>query len=320
MLNASGAVLDRARALALAVAMAVAVAACSGDVQQDSDRLTVVATTTILGDVVTNVAGGDAEVVVLAPLGVDPHDFRASASQVAIVSSADLVVANGLFLEEGLEDVLDAASEDGANVFEIGPSLDPLPFHLEGGDGAVLDPEDHGSDDPHVWFDPLRMAEAARLIAAELEDVDPGRGWIDRADAYAQELVDADATITAALASIPRAQRLLVTNHDSLGYFAERYDFEIVGTVIPSGSTLADPSSEELSELIEIITEQKVTAIFGETTQPGDLARAVASEIGTDIQVVSLYTGSLGEPGSGAETLIGMLVANAQLIAASLSS
>jgi zinc/manganese transport system substrate-binding protein len=108
--------------------------------------------------------------------------------------------------------------------------------------------------------------------------------------------------------------RLLVTNHDALGYFADRYDFEIVGVVIPGGSTLADPSSAELAALVETLLETDVPAIFAETSSPAQLAETVAAEAGNDVEVVELHTGSLGEPGSGADTLIGMLRTNATRI------
>ena len=322
------------RGLALLAVVALGLAACGSEQDTGDDGLVIVATTTILGDVVTNVVGADAEVVVLMPIGADPHDFQASSAQVATINGSDLVVANGLLLEEGLADVLDAAAADGVRVLEVGEQLDPIPFgldehddehgeseHEEGEheeDGHVESEHDHGSDDPHVWFDPLRMGEAARQIAAELTLVDPETDWMARADAYTTELADLDEEIIAALTGIPTDRRRLVTNHGSLGYFAARYDFEVIGTVIPTGSTLADPSSEELSQLIAVMESEQMSVIFAETTLPSELADAVAAELGDQVEVVSLYTGSLDEPGSGAETLIGMLRTNANRIAAAL--
>jgi zinc/manganese transport system substrate-binding protein len=293
--------------LTVGLALIVLLGACSDDGVPEG--LTVVATTTILGDVVANVVGGDAEVVVLAPLGADPHDFQPSSAQVATINEADLVVANGLSLEEGLEDILDGAASDGANVIELAPQLDPLPF----GSG-----DDSDSQDPHVWLDPVRMGDAARLIASKLTAIDGSVDWNARADAYAAELAALDGEIEAMLAAIPEGGRLLVTNHDSLGYFAARYEFNVIGTVIPGGTTLADPSSEALAELVSVMETAGVTAIFAETTLPAVLAEAVAAELGSDVEVVSLYTGSLGEAGSGAETLIDMLRTNAERIAEGL--
>jgi zinc/manganese transport system substrate-binding protein len=308
--------MKRRAQLVLFLSVMVIATGCGGDSRGDRET-TVVATTTILGDVVSKVVGDDASVIVLTPIGADPHDFQPSAAQVAAINEADLVVANGLLLEEGMDDVLDAAVGDGVAVLEIAPLLDPLPFgfavdHDEEGDHG------EGSWDPHVWFDPVRMADAARQIAAALASINPEMDWEARAESYAVQLLAADEEVATTLSGIAPNHRLLVTNHDSLGYFADRYGFEVVGVVIPGGSTLADPSSAELAELIEEMKDTGVTAIFGETTQPGALAEAVAAELGSTVQVVSLYTGSLGEPGSGAESLIGMLTTNADRIADAL--
>lgn len=317
------------RMAGIALALALVIAACGSPTDDAAEAdLTVVATTTVLGDVVSNIVDEDASVVVLIPVGTDPHDFRASSSQVASINGADLVVANGLSLEEGLEDVLDAAEGDGVTVLRIGPLVDPLPFSMADDDHGDDHPdeqlaheersEEHGSEDPHVWLDPLRMAEAAGLIAEQLAAVAPDVDWAARAEAYADELEALDLAIQATLSTVPAEARRLVTNHDSLGYFADRYSFEVVGTVVPSGTTLGDPSSEELAALIDVMRTEGVRAIFAETIQPTALADAVASELGESVLVVELYTGSLGESGSEAETLIGMLEANARLIADAL--
>jgi len=318
------------KSMAAVLSLALLMAACGESDSESSETMTVVATTTILGDIVANVVGDQADVVVLMPIGADPHDFQASSAQVADINRADLVVANGLLLEEGLEDVLAAAAGDGVRILEVGSLLDPIPFeglghadHEEEGEHA--DHEEHdghmhegGSDDPHIWLDPIRMAEAARFIADELAEVDPDGDWTNRGEAYAEELTVLDEEIAAMLASVDNRQ--LVTNHAALGYFADRYGFEVVGVVIPGGSTLGDPSSEELSSLVAVMEREGVSVIFGETTQPATLAEAIAAELGEDVSVVSLYTGSLDEPGTEASTLIGMLRTNAARIAAALDS
>lgn len=302
--------------IALVVA-ALGATACVGDASSGEADLKIVVTTTILGDVVQNLVGEDASVEVLIPVGADSHDFRPSSAQIAQVSEADLVVANGLALEEGLLDVLGSAEADGVEVLEVAPLLDPLPFDRP--DGLEEEPgEDQHSEDPHVWLDPLRMAEAARLIAARLAEISSATDWVSRAEGYAAELAATDDEIMEILSAIPRSRRRLVTSHDSMGYFAARYDFEIVGVIIPGGSTLGDPSSGELAALIDVMKRENIDVIFGETTQPSALAEAVADELGVDIEIVSLYTGSLGEPGSGADTLTTMLITNAELIAEAL--
>ncbi len=295
--------MSKGRLLAVVAVVTLVTTAC-GDAGP-AGRLRVVATTTILGDVVANVVGDDADVEVLIPIGADPHDYRPSARQVAALAAADLVVANGLSLEKGLGDVLATAAADGANVLSVGDRLDPIP--LAG-----------GGFDPHVWLDPLRMAEASRLIASELEAIAGDGDWQERAAAFAAELEATDAEIVALLAEVPDERRLLVTNHDSLRYFALRYGFEVVGTVIPGGATLAAPSSAELAALVEVIDRNGVPAIFADTTDTATLAQAVAAGAGSPVEVVELYSGSLGPPGSGADTLIGMLEADARKIAQAL--
>jgi zinc/manganese transport system substrate-binding protein len=284
--------------------------ACSGSSESDNagDRLAVVATTSILGDVVSNIVGDDVAVQVLMPIGADPHDYQPSAQQVAAVAGADLVVANGLSLEESLNDVLQSAIGDGANILEIGPIVDPI--ERSGTDGEW---------DPHVWLDPLRGAEAVEVIGAELSHLDSEVDWELRARDYAAELRAVNASIEEILAAIPADDRVLVTNHDSLGYFAERYGFEVVGMVIAGGSSLAAPSAGDLAALVEVMIDREVPAIFTESTDSTVLAESVAAEAGGDIAVIEIYTGSLGEPGTGAETLLGLLVTNARRIASALS-
>ena len=285
---------------------AVGAPGCGDSAREDSDRLRVVVTHAILGDVVTNVIGVAADVETLMPRSVDPHAFEPSARQIAAVHDADLVVANGLGLEPSLADVLTDAAEDGVRVLEVAPALDPI--QLSG-----------GGPDPHVWTDPIRMATAAREIAAELDRVEPARAWRDRAARFAEELEGLDAEIRDALASIPPERRRLVTNHEVFGYFAARYDFEVIGVVIPGGSTLAEPSARDLASLADTIRDSGVSAIFGETTQGNELADALRREVGADVVVVELFTESLGDPGSVAGTYVGMMRENAKRIAAALT-
>ena len=266
----------------------------------------VLATTTILGDVAGRVVGDEGVVQTLLPIGADPHDFAASSRMAARIVSADLVVANGLGLEGGLAGVLDAAADDGARVLEVGPLLDPL-----------IGPG--GQPDPHVWMDPLRMGRAALLIADHLTDSHPGGAWRARAEAYASDLATTDATIRELLQGVRPQDRLLVTNHDSLGYFADRYGFRIVGVIIPGGSTIAEPSAARLSALVDAMNGGGVRAIFAESIDSTALAEAVAAEMGGRVAVVELLTGSLGPVGSEFDTLIGMLTTDAGLIATALA-
>lgn len=305
------------RAVVLALGLSLLVAACGGEPSTSDDRPLVVATTTILGDLARQVVGDSARVEVLMPIDADPHDFQPSSSQVALLADADLVVANGLGLEEGLEDAIESVAGDGVTVLWLAPALDPIPFadHDDEAEGHG----DHGDLDPHVWMDPVRMAEGARLLAAALEEAAPGEDWSTRAEAYAHDLLDADRQITEILAVVPDERRLLVTNHDSLGYFAARYGLEVLGTVIPGGSTTGEPSSRDLAALVALIEETGAPAIFSETTASQTVVDAIVAEVGTGVAVVDLYSGSLGPAGTEGDTLIGMLVENARRIAGALS-
>lgn len=325
--------------LGVVLAVLLILTGCGSAAGDSGDDLRVVATTSIWGDVVANIVGDDATVDVLIPTGADAHDFEPTSGQIASLQEADLVIANGLGLEETMEDTLQTAVADGANVFEVAPDLDPIAFSAEENDhedeeeredegedhedeGEHEDEDeshDHQGEDPHVWFDPLRLATAAELIAERLTEIDSSVDWQQRAADYAAQLIRADEEISQIVGEIDPQARKLVTNHEAMGYFAHRYEFEMIGVVIPGGSTLADPSSAELAALVEEIEHEDVNVIFAETTQPTRLAEAVAAEVERDVTVVELYTESLGEPGSEADTVIGMLLTDARLIAEALA-
>ena len=328
------------------VAAASLLAACSGESSSDASEestgpgsSTIVATTTILGSVAGDIvacADPAATVTTLMPVGADPHDFAPSSQQVAQIVQADLVIANGLGLEAGLDDALDNARSDGATVLEIAELVDPIPFGEHADDhsddhadeaateddhadeAATEDEHEHGSEDPHVWFDMTRMATAAELISAQLATTG-GTAYAECGTEVAERIRAAEAEVRATLESVSADRRILVTDHDALGYLADAYGYEIAGTVIPSGTTLAEPSSADLAELVSVIVAEDVPAIFANSAEPSTLAEAVAAETGRDVQVVSLYVGSLGEPGSGAEDYLSMMATDANLIATALT-
>ena len=344
-----GMTLHRA-ALALLSSSLLVVAGCSATEQGDgseaptSDQAaapavvegpSVVVTTTILGsvvgDILTCAVGSDASMTVVMPIGADPHDFQPSSEQVAAMSTAELVVANGLFLEEGLVSVLESLETDGVNVLHVAELVDPLPFADEHADEHADDEADddhadeaegeraHGDFDPHFWFDMERMALVAELVGSELAVATGVSDYEDCGVSVATDIRSAEADVIAALQAVPEESRILVTDHDAFGYFADRYDFHVAGVVIPGGSTLSDPSSRELAELVEVIERENVPAIFANTATSSDVVTSLAAEIGRDIHVVALFVGSLGGPGSGAEDYTSMMVLNASLIADALT-
>ena len=327
----------------VSLAAMLTVAGCSaagGEIVQAGSVLTdsaendfapsVVVTTTILGSVVSDIAtcavGDDSRVAVLMPLGADPHDFQASSAQVAQMAKADLIVANGLGLEEGMMDALENIEADGGPVMEIASLLDPLPLgnvddhddHELEDPAAEEEAHDHGDFDPHFWFDMERMAQAAEFIGAELA-LTGGEAYETCGVSVAADIRATELDVITILEEIPERDRILVTDHDSLGYFATRYDFRIVGVVIPGGSTLGETNSQELAALVATMTTENVAAIFGDTATNSELLDVLASELDSDVAVIQLYVGSLGGPDSGAETYQEMMLVNATLIAQGLS-
>jgi zinc/manganese transport system substrate-binding protein len=325
-----------------ASAIALLTAACGGTTTGATDDVRVVATTSVMGDLVsglTNCAGGTTDT--LMPAGTDPHEFAASSRDVADLAKADLVVANGLHLEEGLVDTLEGLESDGVAILEVAPLLDPLPLaehehkhehehehgeHDEHDEGAGHDEHgedhhahDHGSQDPHVWHDPQRMAKAAELVGDELAERTGNDDFSRCGTEEHDRLMDLDTQVREILATVPPQRRVLVTDHDAFRYFATAFDFEIAGTVIPSPSTLAEPSSSALADLVSVVESAGVSAIFSNSAANPSLVESVAAEAGADVSVVKLYVDSLGPKGSGADTYAGMMTTNAHSIADALS-
>jgi zinc/manganese transport system substrate-binding protein len=259
-----------------------------------------VATTSIWADIVDKVDCDDEfSVTTLIPVGGDAHSFEPSVRDRANLEDAALVVANGGGLEEHLDDTLDAVAGDGTPVVR-------LVDHIADG------------DDPHVWFDPTLVVDAAAVIADELVAAGADADATARClGAFADELEALDAEVAAILDTVPDDRRTLVTNHDSLGRFAERYGFEVLGTVIPGSSTLAEASPGELAHLSDDIESTGVPAIFAEALEAADEATNLADRLG--IEVVTLFTDSLGEDGSGAESYADLMRYNAEAIASALS-
>ena len=307
---------------------------------------TIAVTSNVLGDVVAAVVGESAEVVTIMPVGADPHDFQASAQDVLVMNTADALIVNGAEFEEGLLDVIDAAGDEGVPTFEAISAVGTIEFG-EGGhdehsddDGHAHDDEhsddehsdeehsdeehdghDHSGADPHFFTDPMRMATAVDAIVdflqTEVDFADPAAVEAF-AEAYVAELIALDGEVAELVQSIPEERRVLVTNHEVFGYFADRYGLEIIGAVIPGGSTTDGASAGELAELAEQIEAEGVPAIFADTSSSDDLVEALAGEVG-DIVVVELYSESLGEPGSDGATYVEMIRANATRMSSALA-
>lgn len=271
-------------------------------------RLQVVATTTIIGDLVRNVAGDRAEVTVLLPPDADPHAFEPRPGDLAAVGRAQVLFKNGAGLEAFLEPVLRSAG--GA------------PLIVECAQGLKLRTMEEGGQqvaDPHLWFDVRNAIHYVERIRDGLIQADPAGHDVYTANAagYIAQLNDLDAWIVEQVSQVPPEQRKLVTSHDTFGYFAERYGFEVIGALFPASGAEAQPSAQEIAGLIEAIKAAGVKAIFTENTVDPKFAEQIARDAGVKV-VTRLYTDSLGGPGSDAETYIDMMKFNVRAIVEAL--
>lgn len=278
-----------------------------------SATLQVVTTSNILADWAQQVGGERVEVFALLRVGSDPHSFQPGARDVARVAQADLIFTMGLNLEGSwLKDLVENAAVNSATIIALGEFIEPLPASVDGDNNDSL-------LDPHFWFDPLRVKLAVAEIAERYSssDVAGADAYTTNAETYQAELVALDGWIRSEVEAIPPEQRALVTSHDSLGYFANRYDFRVLGTIIGGVTTDREPSPSELADLLDLISNTGAPAIFTESTMSDRLALRIAEDANVDV-VQSLHTGSLGVPGSGAESYADMMRSNVNIIVAAL--
>ena len=331
MISVPETVLPRRRGLALAAVLPFTIAACSSaateaevTTEATPTDISVVATTTIWSDV-TSAALCGLDVPAVMPPGADPHVFEPALADRATLEAADLVVANGLYLEEGMVDLLSTVAAGGVRVIELTENADVLEFggghddHDDHDDHAEHesqdhDDHDHSGGDPHIWFDPLAVAEVVPTIVEAA--IAAGADTSVRAcgQDYIDELEALDTEIRATLSAIPDDARYLVTNHDALGYFAARYDFEVVGTVIPSLSSLAETNPADLADLAAIIEELDIPAVFAEYQAADTEANALA-EVLPGVSVATLDSGSLRDSN---DSYITFMRRNTQVIAEAL--
>jgi ABC-type Zn uptake system ZnuABC Zn-binding protein ZnuA len=269
------------------------------------EKLQVVATTNIVGDVVSQVGGDEIALTTLMEIGVDPHSYVPTPAGTAAIHDGHVVFANGAGLEADLEEMFESAGGDAVQVY-LSQELE----HRASGEGPAEADHDHGPEeeglDPHAWFDVQNVIHWAETIEQTLSALDPANAEAYRANAaaYVEELEDLDAWVVEQVATIPQANRKLVTNHPAFGYFADRYGLEQVGAVYPV-SPSAEPSAQDIAALQDAILEYGVPAVFTESTVNPKLAQQVAQDTG--VELVALYSGSLGGPGSGAESYIALI-------------
>jgi ABC-type Zn uptake system ZnuABC Zn-binding protein ZnuA len=277
-----------------AVLPALALSACGADSSAaGSDQVAVVATTGVAADIVAELAGDDAEVAQLVPDGASPHSYSPSAKEQQELIDAELLVYFSPRLEEALP--IDASDNSLALAESSG---------------------DPGSPDPHVWLDPTRIEAALPALAEALSEIDPdnAEGYEQRAAAYAEQLRALDAELEQITDAVPEENRKLVSSHDLLGHFAERYGFEFIGAPFGLGPE-AEAGAGGLAELIEAVEAERVPVVFAQTGDDPEVLRQVAEEAGVEV-VDDLLLESLGD---GADSYIEMLRLSTQRISDALS-
>jgi len=353
-------------------------------VMSQNDRLQIVASHSILGDVVNNIVGDVADVSLLMPAGADPHSFQPIPSDLTAIAKADVVFINGAFFEAGLLEAIENAGEN-IPLIEVSACVQILGFgvdesaheheheddhdhednvwtdlcdqhdldwmnlsvhnkQIDSDDAIVLgrlsniecgedhadedhEDEDHadedhadehhheGGCDPHVWMNPSNVMYWVMLIRDTLIELDPANteSYIANADSYLAELVTlVDDFIIPLVDTLPQEKRILIANHDSLGYLTTTFGFKTIGTIIPGGSTLAEPSIQDIARIIDLIQTDNIPAIFSETTANDNIAQTIADETG--VQLVVLHSGSLSDENGSASTYIDYIRTNYTLI------
>jgi zinc/manganese transport system substrate-binding protein len=257
-------------------------------------KKSIVVTYSVLGAVVKELVGDKANVTVSIPNGLDPHEWEPSAKDIEAINKADLVIQNGLGLEGGMEKTLALAKTNGVKFFT---ASDHITIRYVGpGEGIPTGGADQtvGAPDPHLWMDPIAMKGIVTALSDELKkdfDIDV----TSQTQALNARLDTLDGDIRQMVGTVPAENRKLVTGHESMGYFAERYGFKLVGVIIPSLTTQAEVSAADLAALKQIITASKVKAIFTELGTPPAVADAIASETGTKVVQLSTHV----VPGDG---------------------
>ena len=280
----------------LGVALLV-LASCDASRSASGERFAVVVSMSIIADLASAVAGGDAEITTLVPIGGDPHVYEPTPSDARALQDADLVVMNGAGLEPWLPSLLPGDVE----LVDLMARVD-LP----------LVSDEDGEPDPHLWMVPTNAIRYVEAMAEAFAEADPDRAaaYQRRAAEYAEELRDLDDELRAALDVIPPSNRKLVTSHDAYSYFADHYGIEVLGSVVGI-STEEEPSAGVVARLIDEVRRTQVPTIFVESTVDPRVVERIAAEAGVEVGE-PLYGDSVGEPGSGAETYQDMLRANVE--------
>ena len=289
-----------------AIFLSIILIACgSGSTTEDpsSDKINVLATTPMLGDFVNEIGGDNINLTILMPPEADPHTYDPSPQDASKIADADIVFYVGLKYEPAaLIKLVENTSENEAVLVEVGESINPIEFSEEGHEGHEghddhddeeghddHDDEeghddhkghDHGSEDPHFWFDPLRVVMAVELMMNQLIELDPtsSEAYKTAGEAYISNLNELDSTVSALIETVPSKNRKLITTHESLGYLEARYGVEVLTTIIPSLSSADGISPAELVDVLDVIEDNDIKVIFVESEAPSVYAETIAEE------------------------------------------
>lgn len=311
------------RLLALALIL-VALAACSDDQQTtNGDQITVVASTSIIASLASQIGGDHVAITTLIGPGADPHNFEPLPSDWKTLDSAALVLLNGIGLDDDLRDDIQRVVSD-IDIITVTDGIETIPFEVEATDSHHHEDDDghhhEGHSDPHVWLDPLRAVQMAENIAGALVNADPAHADEYRAGvtAVTEQLTNVDAQITELMRGIPESRRTVLVNHDAFGYFADRYGLTIAGAVLSGAGEATGTSAGHLADLIKLVEREGVSAILAGAEHDPVVARQLANDTGI-ILIDGLYGDQLGDADSGASTLDTMLLSNAKKISQALS-
>jgi ABC-type Zn uptake system ZnuABC Zn-binding protein ZnuA len=289
------------------IALAVLLAGCGSlGANPANGRLPVVATFSVVADLVRQVGGDHVALNTLVGPGIDTHTFNPTPADAAALADAQLIIENGAGFESWLDELYVSTGSHATRVaLAEGVSL------LETG----------GQPDPHIWLNVANAVIMVGNVRAALVAADPAHRSDYEANAadYTARLQALDAWVSQATQALPADRRKLVTTHDTLAYFAERYDFQVLGSVLPATTEGASPSAQALAGLVEAVRAAGVPAVFAENVSSNSLVNQVAAEAGVQV-VASLYTDALGPEGSGAETYMDMMRQNVNTIVSALGS
>ena len=300
------------RLIVILTVLALALTACGGAPASDSGTAdpVILTSTTFLADITRNIAGDRVQVESLLPIGADPHSYEPVPADVVKINKNKLLIINGLEYEHFLESLLENAGGERV-IITASDGLEPLTMEDEEGTGQLV-------NDPHIWLDPTRVITYVENIREGLTHFDPDGAAVyqSNADAYVQQLTNLDTWINEQISQIPAEKRLLVTNHDALGYLSDRYSLTIIGAVLPSVSSDASTSAGQMAHLIDLIKSSGAPAIFLDEVENPALAQQIAEESGVKI-VEDLHVESLTD-GAPAATYIDMMKHNVTQIVIAL--